>query len=112
MPRATNPSKVTALALPETIEAEVVGWRRQGYMPFPSETTRQLLSHWFERDHDADGQFHEAQRTAIETIVYLHEICGCRALWDVYERFAPERLKLFKSIADEVNSIPFPKYCI
>ena len=112
MPRSSSPSKITALALPKAIEDEVKGWRQQGYMPFPSETTRQLLTHWFEREHDADGQFHDAQRTAIETIIYLHEVCHCRNLRDVYERFAPDRVKLFKAIADEVNSIPFPKYCI
>jgi type III restriction enzyme len=113
MPRVrSTPSQVTSLALPEKIADEVIAWRSQGYHPFPSPTTHTLLRHWFDREHDEGGQFHDCQRVAIETIIYLHELRGVRAPRQLYEQFAPDRLNLFKSIADEVNPIPFGKYCI
>ena len=112
MAKASVASKVSTLLLPELIQAEVLGWRNQGYHPFPSETTRQLLSHWFDRNEEAAEQFHDCQRAAIETVIYLHEIRQIHSLRELYEQFAPERLKLFKSIADEVAAIPFIKYCI
>lgn len=112
MAKASVASKVETLALPERIEEEVRGWRNQGYHPFPSETTRQLLAHWFQREHDAGGQFHECQRLAIEAVVYLHEIRKIQSLRQLYDEFAPDRLNLFISIKKEVESIPFLKYCI
>src|SRR2546422_92101 len=105
MAQLSKASKVSTLALPDCISGDVTGWRNQGYHPFPSETTRQLLSHWFDRDEDAGLRFHPCQRLAIETIIYLHEIRGVRTLRQLYDQFAPERLNLFKSIADEVNAI-------
>lgn len=112
MAKKAAPSQVTSLSLARTISDEVLGWRNQGYHPFPSETTRQLLSHWFDRGEEADAQFHECQRLAIETVIYLHEIRHVRSLRELYEQFAPDKLKLFKTIADEVNDTPFLKYCI
>ncbi len=105
-------STIETLALPQRIEEEVKGWRNQGYHPFPSETTRQLLAHWFDRGDEADAQFHECQRLAIEAVIYLHEIRQIKTLRGLYEEFAPDRLNLFKSIADEVANSPFLKYCI
>ncbi|MGB2755859.1 MAG: DEAD/DEAH box helicase family protein [Phycisphaerae bacterium] len=107
---ASNPGGNLVLA--ERIAAEVTAWRNQGYHPFPSETTRQLLSYWFERDHEAGEQFYECQRCAIETIIYCHEVRGVRTLRRLYEEFAPEVLAASKTVADEVDSIPFMKYCL
>jgi len=86
MARRRHTAKVSALALPERIGSEVEGWRNQNYHPFPSETTRQLLAHWFLREHDAESRFYACQREAIETIIYLHEIRGIRTLRGLYER--------------------------
>jgi len=112
MAKSSAPAKSTSLILATDISNEVLGWRNQGYHPFPSETTRQLLSHWFDRDDDADAKFHECQRVAIETIIYLHEIRQIQSLRALYDAFAPDKLKLFKTIADEVAETPFLKYCI
>jgi type III restriction enzyme len=112
MAKSSSPSQATSLSVAKTISDEVIGWRNQGYHPFPSETTRQLLAHWFDRDDDAGERFHECQRLAIETIVYLHEIRQIKSLRQLYDVFAPERLQLFKTVADEVNATPFLKYCI
>jgi len=108
--RSAHRHQVRYLPLPKRLSEEVLAWRNQGYHPFPSETTRQLLSHWFDRDEDAGARFHDCQRPAIETIIYCHEVLGVRTLRDLYQRFAPELLKISKSVADEA-SIPFMKYC-
>jgi type III restriction enzyme len=112
MAKKTAPSQISSLALASDISGEVLGWRQQGYHPFPSETTRQLLAHWFDRDDEADAQFHECQRLAIETIIYLHEIRRIDGLRQLYDQFAPDKLKLFKTIAGEVADTPFLKYCV
>ena len=112
MARQKNVAVVEALALPERIAGEVEGWRNQGYSPFPSETSRQLLAYWFEREHDEADRFHDCQRKAVETVIYLHEVRGIRNLRQLYEEFAPERLKLFRNIAEEADGIPFAKYCV
>ncbi len=111
MARRTRVSVVSALALPDKIIPEVQVLQNQGYHPFPSETTRQLLIHWFDREHDEAERFYNCQRQAIETAIYLHEVRGIRTLRQLYEEFAPERLKLIKNVADEADSIPFMKYC-
>ena len=111
MARRRSTAKVEALELPKRIAADVTGWRNQGYYPFPSETTRQLLDYWFEGEHEEGERFYDCQRQAIETVIYCHEVRGIRSMRQLYEEFAPERLNLFKSIADEVDSIPFMKYC-
>src|SRR5665213_611761 len=110
MAKSSTPSQMTSLELSRSIADEVKGWRNQGYHPFPSETTRQLLSHWFPSEDEADTKFHDCQRLAIETIIYLHEIRQIRSLRGLYDEFAPDKLRLFKSIADEVASTPFLKY--
>src|SRR3712207_7338399 len=48
-----------------------------------------LPIYWF--DESQEPGFHPCQRLAIETIVYLHEVAGCRTLRDVYDKFAPEQ---------------------
>ncbi len=110
--RTAQPTKLPALALPPIIGQEVQGWRKQGYHPFPSETTRQLLRHWFDRDDEAGARFHDCQRWAIETIIYLHEVQGIRTLRQLYEKHDPSRLKLSKAVADEVARVSFMKYCL
>ncbi|MCI0363248.1 MAG: DEAD/DEAH box helicase family protein [Phycisphaerales bacterium] len=110
MARRITTSRAATLSLPDKIASEVEGWRNQGYHPFPSETTRQLLSHWF-AEHDTEEKFHQCQRQAIETIIYLHEIRGIRTIRQLYEEFDPSWLKVSKVVADEASSIPFMKYC-
>ena len=110
--RNPKSSVLSKLTLPDKIEQEVIAWRNQGYHPFPSETTRQLLRHWFDREFESGEKFHDCQRKAIETIIYCHEIALIHTLHDLFEKFAPELLKLSKTIADESTSIPFAKYCL
>ena len=76
------------------IRAEVDGWRRGGYAGV-SETSRTLLTYWFDTDHlipDEDGNqvpfhYHWAQREAIETIIYLYELRGIRNVASLLTEF-------------------------
>ena len=68
--------------LVRAIRSEVDMWRRGGYSGV-SETSRYLLNYWFNTDHmikdNSTGEsypfhYHWAQREAIESIIYLHEL--------------------------------------
>jgi len=69
------------LTIAQNIRAAVREWRENSY-PGASETTRELLEHWFLRDHilkTKDGtevpfRYHFCQREAIETFIYLREV--------------------------------------
>lgn len=105
------PSTIESLALPKAIQDEVIAWRNQGYYPPPSETSRQLLRHWFINAPESGMGFHKCQQTAIEAAIYLHEIRQIRTLKQLYEQFAPANLNVFPDIAREVSAIPFMKMC-
>ena len=77
----------TPITIAQTLRHFVSEWRRHEY-PGASDTTRELLSHWFERSHfisQGDGnqfpfQYYFCQRESIETIIYLYEVLGMRTL--------------------------------
>jgi type III restriction enzyme len=65
----------TLLCVPK-LRSTVESWRNDGY-PGASETTRHLFRWWFEEAKLHDGfKPYFVQREAIETLVYLLEICG------------------------------------
>lgn len=72
------------------VRAEVHAWREQGYAG-ASPTSVALLRHWFETEHlteNADGSlatfhYYFAQREAVETVVWLHEVKGARDKFDL-----------------------------
>ncbi|MDW8320175.1 MAG: DEAD/DEAH box helicase family protein [Armatimonadota bacterium] len=109
-----RPSKVPTV---RAIRAEVDRWRRGGYAGV-SETTRYLLYHWFETEHlvaDADGEtlpfrYHWAQREAIETFIYLHELRGVRSVAQLLTEFGDEQLgDLAQGIPPEQDR--WARYC-
>ncbi len=69
--------------LVRSIRAQVDEWRKAGY-PGASDTSKQLLSFWFDSEQrvsDDKGieypfRYHWAQREAIETIIFLYELRG------------------------------------
>src|SRR5213593_1692145 len=91
-----RPSKVP---LVRAIRAEVDGWRRGGYAGV-SDTSRFLLTYWFDTEHqvtDSDGntvpfRYHWAQREAIETIIYLYELRNVRNVAELLFEFGDEQL--------------------
>ncbi len=56
------------------------------------ETTRLLLNHWFRANHrlpnGARFAYHDSQRGAIETLIYVYEVARARTRTDLLERFA------------------------
>lgn len=81
----------TAPLVPAVREA-VAAWRDGGYKGVTA-TTRTLLNFWFRADHRLPGggmfRYHDAQREATETLVYLYEVAGQRRHKDLVERYAP-----------------------
>ena len=72
------------------LRRQVSEWRKSGY-PAASKTSRDLLKWWFETDHWIEKiggpshqfQYYFAQREAIETIIYLHDVKSVRDRYDL-----------------------------
>ena len=75
------------IAMVNPIRAAVKEWRELNYYG-ASDTTRTLLNHWFNRPHrltTGNGDIHDfryyfCQREAIETFIFLIEVCCLRSL--------------------------------
>ncbi|MGH7436567.1 MAG: DEAD/DEAH box helicase family protein, partial [Polyangiaceae bacterium] len=82
----------TAPCVPALREA-VKAWRAGGYKG-TTETTRRLLAYWFESDHRlANGtrfKYHDAQRVAIETLIFVWEFERVRSRTSLLERYATD----------------------
>ncbi len=79
----------TAPCVP-TIQEAVKAWREKEYKG-TTDTTRQLLNHWFYTQHQPDGRpfsYHYSQREAIETLIYLWEVERVRSRRVLLERYA------------------------
>ena len=80
--RRPSPNKLV-----NPLRAAVKEWRELNYFG-ASDTTRDLLTHWFERPHRIDGpngediefRYYFCQREAIETLIYLLEVRDIRSL--------------------------------
>jgi type III restriction enzyme len=72
------------------VREEVKAWRDAGYAG-ASDTSRALLTWWFETDHlveQADGtqmqfRYYFAQREAVETVIWLYDVRGARDKYDL-----------------------------
>jgi len=88
----------------------VEDWRAKQY-PGVTETTRILLNHWFRADHRLpNGRafvYHDSQRRAIETLIYLYEVAGVRRHKELIERYAEAKQHLRLLRYDD-----FARYCI
>ncbi len=104
-----NPSQRTLLEgdistapLVPAIEGEVRLWRAKGY-PGTTATTLALLRHWFKPGGHRRGngffEYHDGQREAVETIVWLHEVAKERGNNALFERFSnTPGLRLLRSV--------------
>src|SRR5450759_137617 len=97
----------TAPAVPAIREA-VADWRSGGYRGV-TDTTRILLNHWFKTDHRLPNgrafRYYDAQREAIETLIYLYEVAGIRSQKDLLEKYASNVKELRLLQYDD-----FPRY--
>jgi type III restriction enzyme len=72
------------------VREEVYAWRGHGY-PGASPTSLALLCHWFETEHLTENADHTlspfryyfAQREAVETVIWLHEVRRARDKYDL-----------------------------
>jgi type III restriction enzyme len=99
----------TAPCVPAIREA-VKAWRANDY-PGVTDTTRELLNWWFRNDHRTpDGRrfrYYDAQREAMETLIYVYEVERVRRRKDLLERFAFQTRDLRLPPYDD-----FARYCI
>lgn len=88
----------------------VNAWREGGYKGI-TPTTRELLNYWFYTDHRLpDGssfRYYDAQREAIETLIYIYEVEKVRSRKSLLERFALNAKDLRLPPFDD-----FARYCI
>jgi type III restriction enzyme len=88
--KGRRPSPIT---IAQNLRSHVKAWRETDY-PGASDTTRELLHHWFGRDHliEVGGlqipfRYYFCQREAIETLIYLYEVRGIRSLMQTVAEF-------------------------
>jgi type III restriction enzyme len=100
----------TAPAVP-AISAEVNEWRANNYKGATA-TSRALLNHWFKTDHRTQAgpfRYYDAQRVAVETLIYVYEVAKTRSLSDLYQRFIPATLA---GLVRLPPTDPFARYCV
>ena len=99
----------TAPCVP-AIRKAVDEWRARDYKGVTA-TTRALLNYWFRSDHRLpNGRpflYHDSQRRAIETLIYLYEVAGVRRHKELVERYAGATKELRLLRYDD-----FARYCI
>jgi type III restriction enzyme len=88
----------------------VNAWRVGGYKS-TTETTRLLLNHWFHTDHRLPNgrpfAWHDSQRDAIETLIFVWEFEKVRTRKGLLERYATDLKDVRLAAYDE-----FARYCI
>jgi type III restriction enzyme len=95
------------------IRIEVAAWRDSGYAGV-SDTSRALLSWWFETEHlteQADGtlspfRYYFAQREAVETVIWLHDARKVRDKFDLL------RFDASGAISTSMFSEEWPRYVV
>ncbi len=95
------------------IREEVFAWRNAGY-PGASATSTALLRWWFETDHlleNADGslspfQYYFAQREAVETVIWLHDVKRARDKFDLL------RFDASGAVSTNMFSEDWPRYVL
>ena len=92
----------TGICVP-AIDKEVKEWREQG-CPNITATTKRLLQFWFKNEHrSANGQvfkYYDAQREAVETLIYLFEVKKIRRRKDLLYTYAQSHLLQFPANDD------------
>ena len=85
------------LSVPNALREEVGTWRDKGY-PGVSETSQQLLVHWFGGEHRINAQpfqYYFCQREAIETLIYLYEVRRIQKVSDLLRSYDDNPMAAF-----------------
>lgn len=88
-----NNRRPSPLMIAQNLRAAVKEWRENFHFG-ASDTTRQLLSYWFDREHTVGSngdskefRYYFCQREAIETLIYLKEVRRLDRLSQVFAEF-------------------------
>lgn len=99
----------TAPCVP-SIRIAVDSWRAGGYKGVTA-TTLELLNFWFRTDHIMSNgrqfRYHQAQREAMETLIFLYEVARVRSRKGLLESYAQHSRDLRMPPYDE-----FARYCV
>src|SRR4051812_16946717 len=99
----------TAACVPALREA-VKAWRAGGHKGI-TDTTRILLNHWFRTDHKLPSgrpfRYHDSQREAIETLIFVWEHEKVRDRKTLLERYAQHQTDIRLPLYDQ-----FARYCV
>ena len=90
LPTDASGNKKRMPPLVRELRFQVKKWRDNGYAG-AAETSKALLEWWFEKEHlmpSANGlmvhfQYYFAQREAVETIIYLHDVVKFQDKYDL-----------------------------
>jgi type III restriction enzyme len=96
--KGRRPSEIQ---IAQNLRRYVTEWRETDYAG-ASDTTRELLHHWFGRDHaikNNEGEvvpfkYYFCQREAIETFIYLRELRGLDTLSGIVSEFGGENSEI------------------
>ncbi len=92
---------MTTAACVPAVRLAVEAWRVGGYKG-ATDTSRELLAHWFRRDHLLPTRrpfaYHPFQREAVETLIFLWEVEAIRTRTALLERYAHD------------SKLPLPQY--
>jgi len=95
------------IPLAQAVSSAVASWREAGYQGVSSVTQR-LLEFWFLEEHWLkDGsrfQFWRAQQEAIESLIYVYEVCHYHSLYNLSKGFGV-------SVSFDPTTDNWPKYC-
>jgi type III restriction enzyme len=88
--RVNKARRPSPIIIAQNLRSFVKTWRETDYAG-ASDTTRELLHHWFGRDHMKDTgegervpfRYYFCQREAIETVIYLYEVRDQRSLTSI-----------------------------
>ena len=79
----------TAPCVPQ-IRKEVREWKNNKYKG-ATKTTKELLKYWFYSDHILSNgkkfKYYYSQQEAMETIIYINEICKIKSRKELLQRF-------------------------
>src|SRR4030067_3184482 len=89
--------RTSEIQIAQNLRRYVTEWRESDYTG-ASDTTRELLLHWFGRDHAVKNnegdvipfKYYFCQREAIETFIYLRELRGLDTLSGILSEFGGE----------------------
>ncbi len=87
----------------------VAEWKANDYQGV-TPTTRTLLNYWFTADHPLANRqlfkYHDAQREAIETLIYVYEVARIRNRKALLEQYAPASSEIRLPAYDD-----FARFC-